>query len=442
MASTSWLCFAGTEIVNCARSTAYAANGLKPHTMTVKDCCCADLALMLGDQPYRRPDLDANPPAWVDPLDVDSYEFGGLIVTRIDGIDSAPIDRPITNRLGDGAVPGRRRYGPRVITVTGVLIGSSCCGIAYGQRWLNSVLAGSQGCGDASCGGDDLQFLDCCPDICEDAADFTSYTECATEHWRTLRDVVLTSEPQVISEIGGGCECCQGCPAKEITFQLTANRPWAFREPVEVADCLPFPDPVDDDVCEVWSTDPDCQTDEQICAAQVPTPCPLDPACPVAEVPELPLPSNSCQCDPIAGRVSLCIDVPAGAAPSWFDAVPVIGITAGDLPLRSIRMRFYQNPLGLPLADLDPCGFCAELNVSYLPAGAVLSLDGTVQQGIVKCPGRAETSASSVLSGPAGGPLVWPVIECGSPYLVCIEADAASISPTSCVSLSTVVREV
>lgn len=441
MASTSWLCYAGTEIANSARSHAYAVNGLKPHTMTVKDCGCADLGAMLGDGAYRRPDLDSPAPPWVDPLDVDSYEFGGLIITRLDGIDSAPVDRPVTNRLGDGAVPGRRRYGPRVITVTGVLIGSSCCGIAYGQRWLNSVLAGSQGCGDSGCGGDDLNYLDCCPEICEDAASFTSYAACAAPYWRTLRDVVLTSEVQVISEIGGGCECCQGCPAREVTFQLTAG-PWAFREPVEVADCVTFPEPVDDDVCEVWSTDPDCLSDEAACAAAAPMPCPLDPACPVPVVPELPLPSNRCQCDPVAGRVRLCIDVPAGVAPAWFDAVPVITIKAGDLPLRSVRIRFYSNPLGLDVEQLDACGFCAELNVSYLPASASLLLDGTVQQGVVQCPGRAETSAGSVLAGPAGGPLVWPVIECGAPYLVCVEADAGSIAPDSCVSLSTVVREV
>lgn len=442
MASTSWLCYAGTEIANSARSYAYANNGLKPHTMTVKDCGCADLAAMLGEQPYRRPDLDANPPAWVDPNDVDSYEFGGLIISRVDGLDAAPVDRPMTSRLGDGAVPGRRRYGARIITVTGVLIGSSCCGIAYGRRWLNAVLAGSQGCGDTGCGGDDLQYLDCCPEICEDAAAFTSYVECAAPHWRTLRDVVLTSEVQVISEIGGGCECCQTCPALEVTFQLTAGWPYAYRDPIEIATCVAFPPADDDDVCEAWSTDPDCMSDEQLCAAQEPMPCPLDPACPVPVVPELPLPSNGCQCDPVAGRVRSCITVPASAAPSWFDAVPIIDLTAGALPLRSIRIRFYPNPLGLGIDQLDPCGFCAELNVSYLPAGASLSLDGTVQQGVVRCPGRAPTSASSVLAGPAGGPLTWPVIECGAPYLVCVEADAGSISPASCVSLSTAVREV
>jgi hypothetical protein len=436
------MCYAGTEISNAARSYAYGLNGLKPHTMTLYGCGCDDLAEMLGELPYRRPDLDDPAPPWVDPLDLDSYEFGGFVITRLDGIDAAPVDRPLTNRLGDGAVPGRKRYGPRIITVTGVLIGSSCCGISYGHRWLSAVLAGSQGCGESGCGGDDLRFLDCCPEICEDAADFTSYPACANDHWRTLRDVVLTSEVQVISEIGGACPCCQGCPAREVTFQLTAGRAHAFREPVDVAECVTFPEPVDDGVCELWSTDPDCMSDEQICAAQEPVPCPLDPACPVPTVPELPLPTDRCQCDPIAGRVRTCLTVPAGAAPSWFDAVPIITLSAGVLPLRAVRIRFYSNPLGLDLDQLDPCGFCAELNISYLPASATMVLDGTVQQGIVQCPGRAETSASTVLAGPAGSPLTWPVIECGSPYLVCVEADAASIAPTSCVSLSTVVREV
>lgn len=441
MATTSWLCYAGVEIANSARSYEYAKNGLKPHTMTVKDCGCEDLAAMLGHEPYRRPDLDADPPDWVDPAEPDSYEFGGLIITRLQ-LDAAPVDRPIVNRLGHGAVAARPRYGARVINVTGVLIGSSCCGITYGERWLSSVLAGSLRCGEAGCGGDVLRYLDCCPEICEDAETFTSYEACAAPYWRTLRDVVLTQELQVISEIGGGCECCSGCPAKEVTFQLTATLPYAFRDEQVVADCVPFPEPVDDDVCVVWSTDPGCLSESELCAAMEPTPCPLDPACPAPVVPEIPLPSSGCQCDPLAGRTRTCIDIPAGAAPAWFDAVPVITLKAGDLPLRGVRIRFYANPLSLAIDQLEACDYCAELNVSYLPPSATLVLDGRTEQGVVQCPGRAETSASSILAGPAGEPLTWPVIECGGPYLVCVEADAGSWSAGSCVSVSTVVREV
>jgi hypothetical protein len=439
VAAIDWLCFAGTEIANTSRATAYAQQGLKPHTMTVSDCGCPDLARMLGDQDYRRPDLDAGVP-WVDPAEPESYEFGGLLVTTITGLDVAPVERGRTDRLGDGTVVGRRRLGPRTIVVRGLLLGSSCCGIEYGLRWLASALDGSLGCGTSTCGGDDLVFLACCPEACEDSPEFENYRQCLTPHLRTLREVALIDGPNVVSEIGGGCNCCSECPAKEVEFTLLAGRPHALRQPVQVAEgrtWQPLP-PTD---CIEWSTDPGCLSDEAECEALLPTPCPLDPACPPATVPEIPTPSNPCNCDPLAGRSRLCIEIPAGTAPIWADAVPIVVIKAGpNGPLRSVRIRVYANPLGLEYEDLNECGYCSEVNVSYIPASATYTLDGTTRRSIVACPGRAETSGGTVTFGAQGGPLVWPVLECGVPYLVCVEADADTITGAT-VALQTVVRE-
>lgn len=437
MASTSYLCLGGVEITNDCRVTAYARNGLKPSTMTVRDCCCADLDRMLGDAPYRRPDLDQGVP-WVDPNEPDSYDFGGLLVTSVTGLDGAQVERAVIDRIGDGAVIGRRRLRPRTIVVSGLLLGSTCCGVDYGLRWLASALQGSLQCGSGGCGGDDLEYLTCCPEICEDSPDFVSYEACAAPHFRTLREVALTSGPDVTGRIGGNCSCCPGCPAYEVQFTLTSGRPHALRQAVTVADAVTWDPDGPESPCVTWVVGDDCPDDD---GCPEPDPCPLDPNCPTVTVPTLPTPINPCACEPFTRR-RLCVDVPQTAAPIWADSVPVITINAGSQDLRGVRIRFYPNPLGRPFDELDACGFCAELNVSYLPASATITLDGTRRQAVVQCPGRADTPAGSIVSGPSGGPLVWPVLECGVPYLVCLEADSATIAPDARVSVMTVVREV
>lgn len=443
MPANDWLCLGGVEVANNARSTVYGQSGIKPNTMTIHGCDCPDLAAMLGDDPYTDPATDDAP--WYDAAEPASAQFGGLLVTSISGLNVAPVERGRTDRIGAGAVLGRKRLGPRTIVVRGLLLGSTCCGVEYGMHWLASALDGSLGCGAGACGGDDLRYLSCCPAPC-DGGDPEA---CLTPHIRTLREVALIDGPNVISEIGGsgqaaasstGCVGGGVCPALEVEFTLFAGRPHALREPVTIATGQTW-DPLAVTPCIEWSTDPDCVSEADECAALDPTPCPLDPACPPAVVPSIPLPSNPCNCDPLAGRSRLCIAVPAGTAPIWADAVPVVVIKAGPAgPLRSVRIRVYANPLGLTYADLEPCAFCSEVNVSYIPQGATYTLDGTTRRSIVACPGRAETSGASITFGEQGGPLIWPTLECGIPYLICVEADADTITGAT-VALQTVVRE-
>ncbi|MBP2703537.1 hypothetical protein JOL79_06955 [Microbispora sp. RL4-1S] len=445
MPAIDWLCLGGVEVANNARTAAYAAAGLKPSTMQLYGCECPGLRQMLGDPAYTTPAADLAP--WYDPAEPASADFGGLLVTRIDGARVSPVQRGRTDRLGDGAVLGRRRRAGRTIVVRGLLLGASCCAIEYGMRWLASALDGSLGCGSTSCGGDDLRYLTCCPGECDDAAD--PYA-CATPYLRTLREVGLIDGPNEISEIGGGTSltaaaaagCAGGgdCPALEIEFTLFAGLPHALREPVTIATGLTW-DPATTTGCIEWSDDPDCLTEAEECAALQPVPCPLDPACPPAVVPQIPVPFNPCNCDPLAGRARLCVDVPAGAAPIWTDAVPVLVLKAGpDKPLKAARIRVYANPLGQAPDELDPCSYCSEVNVSYIPPGATYILDGTRRRSIVQCPGRAETSGASVTFGEQGGPLSWPTLECGTSYTICVEADADTIDGAT-AGLQVVVRE-
>ncbi|MBT2226242.1 hypothetical protein [Nonomuraea sp. NEAU-A123] len=429
----------GVELSNAARTIAYMREGLKPSTTTVEDCSCPDLALMLDDEPYRTPLLDGA--AWVDHAEPDSYDFAGLLITDISGLDNAPVQRSVTDRIGDGAVIGRARRGPRVITVTGLLIGATPCAVDYGLRWLTSALAGALPCAPgASCAGDDLDYMTCCPEICEDSPDFTSYPECAARVFRTLREVAMTTEPQITNRIGDSAGGCGGSSMYEVTFTLTAGRPHALRGPVMVADDVHWDLDDADVTCIEWSTDPECVSEIAACEALEAADCLIDPHCPPPVIPAIPVPANPCYCEPLERR-RLCIDIPADAAPLWADQVTDLELYTGESPLRGVRIRLYPNPAGLPVDELDPCGFCSEINISYLPASSLLRLDGTRRRATVQCPGRAETPAGGVVFGPAGRPFSWPVLECAVPYVMCVEADAATIAADAAVTLRTVVRE-
>lgn len=159
--AAAWL--GGTEIVNDSRTTAYMRNGIKPGTMQVTgDCGCGSVLQLAGcDSEYTTPAEDEAP--WYDPAIPESAEFAGFLTTEFEGLSST-YTRSITESIADGATLGRSRFGSRTLSWKGYLFGSSCCGVAYGLRWLGKTLQGTKNCGN-NCFGDDLELLVCCPTI-------------------------------------------------------------------------------------------------------------------------------------------------------------------------------------------------------------------------------------------------------------------------------------
>lgn len=448
MAEMGYLCLGGVEITNSARTLAYMDNGIKPHSMNaLPGCGCAELGAMLGHGEYRTPALDvADLPDWIDENVPESFEFAGLLVTSIEGLDSAPRTRVVTNRVGDGAVIGAARLGARTITVTGLLIGSSCCGIDYGMRWLSAALNGPMACGGGGCGGTDLVYLTCCPDICEDAPDYVSHEDCAADYWRTLRDVALVDGPTATGYVGAACPCCATCPAREVQFSLIAGRPHALREAVVVADGEPWAEGDEESDCVTWSNDPDCvNSDTADCQDETDTTC-LSVAlaelgCGTTTPPTLPIPVNPCACTPLTRRRH-CITIPSSVlTPIWSDVVTDIEIYAGSISLKNVRIRFFPNPLNRSVEDLDPCAWCAELNLTVVPAFSTVRIDSTRRAITVTCSGAEPVPAGSAVTGADGGPFNWPTLDCGTPYLMCVEAATGTIAPDATITVRVHSRE-
>lgn len=418
----------GQEIVNNARTTEYLRGGFGPPNLSILGNCGCPSELLrtlidCDDTPYFSPVVDPAP--WYDVNYPVSGEFAGFMVTEFEGYDST-YTRTVTPVLDRGAVIGRLRAGPRTLTWRGFLFGKTCCGTAYGLRWLTSVL--SQADCRSECTGESLEFLICCPDPDPFCAD----PEPNTDAFRIAYQVGLLEGPIIESERKGGCGC--GCSAiMEIEFSLVAGNPHLYKAPISIAECVPFPA----GGCPEWIKVPPgtCPT-EAICPTG--DPCAVDPGCPQPELPTIPVFVNPCDCDPL-NPVKTCYDVPASTFGLNFRGEPVIQIYAGSTPMRNATVRFYENPQGLDCDVLtaDPCfPSCDDIRIQFIPAFSTLKIDAVNRRIQIECPGADIAPGEKFLLGN----FEWPLLECVD-YCICIEAEGMTISPDACASVSVVPRE-
>ncbi|WP_329368690.1 hypothetical protein OG896_24450 [Streptomyces sp. NBC_00669] len=459
MALEWYLTLGGTEIANHSRLNTYLDTVGSPlDSQTVCGCETFD-AELVGDEPYTTPADPASPAPWWDPAVPESTEFCGLMVLSVDGLADYPVTRQVTGAVAGGAALGPGRTQARTITVTGVLLGVTCCGVDYGLRWLAAALGGTTG---AACGGDCLELYNCCPATFEDPDEF------AEQHRRTVRRVALVSGPTVTARAGTGCTGTGGCSAGAdmltVEFVLSAATPWQWTDPVTVLETVPVP--TDDGTeCITWCVHggpdaPVCVDLSDSCpsALSVPfgdggcagaawptledsgpcgagcrlAPCPdlddlcADPAC-TTPAPPVPPPPATCFCYALAVN-SEAYDLDLTSFPVWFGLAPIIEVYAGSSPLRHLTITIVERPPGTDdsiscqdLAEAGRCQAAAEIEVGYVAAGATVTVDGQIGRALVDCAGQCE--AASDVYGAGGAPLSVPLLRAGR-YCVLLEADA------------------
>lgn len=426
MAHHGYACLGGAEIINNARASAYAAAGWKPPGLSLScGSCGPELGVALGETngAYNNPWTDGAP--WLSESEPDSYDFGGFLVTSVEGLDPGRISRDISQRAsGRGSFLGPAYQAGPVITVTGVLFGKTCCSVDYGRRWLSTMVQGS--C-DSDCDGDELTYLDCCPELCEDSEAFTSYADCLAPYLRHLRGVKLIASPVVQQRYGGGCGGCTGAKWMTVQLQLGAEHPCVYRDAVVIEQGLVFGPEISS--CIEWiavpqgtgCVDEEC-VEEEDCAA--------DPNCSGApKPPTAPPPTNPCVCDPLQTR-RVCATIPAGSIPEFTEGLPYVTVRAGSKDLRQVKLKFWLNNRQEPVDNLDPCNACGEVTLSRIPAYSTFVFDGSERSATITCPGSAPTDATPLM-GSSGGtlPISWPEIQCaGATYTVCLEADASTVA--------------
>ncbi len=166
--------------------------------------------------------------------------------------------------------------------------------------------------------------------------------------------------------------------------------------------------------------------------SSTPIPNPLiDPDCPpVPPPPRPPQIADSCVEEDVTEWRRFWQEIPAIYVPTWIDSVPILKIET-ESPVRLVRVRYYPNPFNRPLSALEPDSFCSEQIISYIPGGAIFTLDGVSQHAFAELSGSSNTLAADHLL--RGDSNLWPVIGCGSSYYVTV--DVPTDTPSNAVQL-------
>lgn len=143
-----------------------------------------------------------------------------------------------------------------------------------------------------------------------------------------------------------------------------------------------------------------------------------DPDCPPLPLPPTaPVISDDCLDEVGTWRRYWAI-IPANQVSEWLALVPTIYVTTGPLAARQVRIRVYRNPDGLDPSAFPATEWDAEQIISYIPPLTVLTLDGVAQRVWAEVNGGDSLSADRLLYGTGGGPATWPVLSCGTGYLI------------------------
>lgn len=413
-----WACLGGEELWSACLTSQLQGNGHGVQNVTCQDCapCCADLDKALGYGGGRN--IGSAP--WYSATDENSTHFAGLLVTEITGLGPGDTVRSVTEAANVGAVLGQARQLAPVITVTGILMGD-CCGADYGLAWLRSALKGSCRTGSL-CQGDDFKWLTCDPEFPDEdcpANEGQDYEALLLPYIRTMKNVALVSGPTVTNRIPRACPTCDECPLIEVQFVLAAGDPCVYTEAIDLVTVAQFD-------CNIAEND-DCIVfvpSGQTCGCNTAVNCATDPDCVDVTPPQMPSIQSACDHDCLQGdRCRACFDVPAGTFPVNGEGTLVITIGAGQSAMKGVRVRVWNNPLGLDPDSLDECDACSELNVSYIGANSMLVIDGANRTAMITCPGANAVRANQFISSGTGSPaFLYPSMEaCGGPYTVCVE---------------------
>jgi hypothetical protein len=100
---------------------------------------------------------------------------------------------------------------------------------------------------------------------------------------------------------------------------------------------------------------------------------------------------------------------------------------------------YYYSWLGTPnaspslaaYASIDPCSYCSDFALSYLPPNSAITVDGKVKRAYASVAGTASRPASNLLYGDEGGPMSWSELTCGVPYLMSIDVPPDQVANVS-----------
>lgn len=129
--------------------------------------------------------------------------------------------------------------------------------------------------------------------------------------------------------------------------------------------------------------------------------------------------------------------IPASEISNHLDVLPTFTINVGSVDAGQIRVRVFPNPDDLPVEEFTASGdWESEQILSFVPANSRIVLDSLSERAY----GRVGEDGgwrdvNHLLYGTGGRPASWPVLSCGSSYLVAF--DMPMEAPLGNITLST-----
>lgn len=179
------------------------------HINVTYDDTWTGLADWLGDYPYR-PELAP----WYTAELPESGEFGGVWLMDVTGLDTTPVERPVTQMAGSGATAGPYRDRSRTVSFDALLVGCTSAGVQYGLQWLTCLLR------DTTTGTESvLRYLSAHPGHSGVDPDLLV---------RDAHGVVLTTAPEIKEQVAGGARRNQAATMYRVTWEMEILSPYAY----------------------------------------------------------------------------------------------------------------------------------------------------------------------------------------------------------------------
>jgi hypothetical protein len=343
---------------------------------------------------------------WYDPLIPESADFLGVVVYGSSNVRSSSFKREVSDALNGGSVLGQPIISGKQLMLEVWLYATSQAGMDYGIQWLRRQFEGEQRCPSegttcASCQGQLLTIRTSCPD--ESALDDGLHSWAAAG--------TIDGFNPVDGEYPMGNRNCEKITTGTITIATESFSSYSTN---------PYSS-VTVDVSQAFTALGNCLLESQlpgldsiccpICTIGC-DPCTTDPACdclpPFILEPEVVGSAAPCFTDPLCRCVAAIAieNLPAGYESAlrmtfqagWNPSNPIFQRNG----MRNFVFRVFENPSnedfpsGLPLpTDLESyeyltshLGPCAEVGVSWMPAGSELVIDGLSGQTWLKCNGK------------------------------------------------------
>jgi hypothetical protein len=399
-----WLEYAGTEILNAARTATYL-KAFVPQ-LDVK-LTYPGLRTARGHATYVSPAADAAP--WYVASRAVSGDFYGFMPTVLDGVDDS--SRTVTAQQlgGNGAVHSKPRYGSREIRVRLTAFAKDDKAMNEGLAWLKDVLS-SGDCGQAlgACTDNDLRLYAAAPLLGASDANLL----------RTFVRVEVLDNAKMVKVLPSNY-----CAMREIEFLFSAGVPWAWTAKttngsLTLASGSSFTDPAGED-CWV-STNPYTEFIADPFYTAI-----VQPPAPPRITPPNVVKVTSWRRSTLA---VLQADVSR-----WGRVAPILTITTGSGGASQVRLRFYGG------GTITGCGHEGEFLISYIPPNATMTIDSIRREiKVLKSNGKTVVGGQLVY-GSDGMPVTWPSLGCAGTYTM--TADMLPGQTGITVLLETAVRE-